>query len=260
MFTEPRASKAEARATRRAERQQRRPTNTPKPLHAKNERQRILIEALRAGESAFAVGSAGTGKTYIPARIAARKLADGQVDKIIIARATVSKPKHALGFLPGKIDAKMRPWLQPVIDGLRAEVSAAQLEQWTQEGKFEIASFEHMRGRTFERAFVILDEAQNCDFGDLRLLLTRIGEHTQVVITGDLDQIDIPDSGLLPVLDMVERYHLPMHVIQFTETEVVRSAFAREFVKAFAKLTPKVANLDAVDPFTENARTTRKVA
>lgn len=236
---EPRSTKAAARAARREDHRKRQDSRATKPLQPKTIRQGYLLEALKAGESACAVGSAGTGKTYIPARIAAQKLIEGKIDKIIVARVTVSKAKHSIGYLPGKIDAKMLPWLQPVIDGLRAEVSASTLEDWKQTGRFEIASFEHMRGRTFEKCFVILDEAQNCDFGDLRLFLTRIGEDSQVVITGDLDQIDIHDSGLPSVLDMIEKYDLPMHVIEFTEEDVVRSSFAKSFVKAFAKFMPR---------------------
>lgn len=249
-----RPSKAAARAQRRDEHRKRQDARSPKPLIAKTKRQGHYIEALRAGESCFAVGGAGTGKTYIAARIAARKLIEGQVDKIIVARVTVSKPKHALGFLPGKLDAKMRPWLQPVIDGLRAEVSAATLEQWQQEGKFEIASFEHMRGRTFDHALVLLDEAQNADWGDLRLFLTRTGEGSQVIVTGDLDQIDIPDSGLMRVLDMVERYNLPMHIIEFTSEDVVRSALAKAFVKAFSQANDSDVNLDKQPRFLDPVR------
>lgn len=197
----------------------------------------------------FAVGAAGTGKTYLAARIAARRLIDGEIDKIIVSRVTVSKPKHALGFLPGKVEAKMLPWVQPLIDGLRAEVSAATLETWQQEGKFVIAAFEHMRGRTFDRCMLILDEAQNADHGDLKLFLTRTGEGTQVIVTGDLDQIDIPDSGLTRVIEMVERFNVPAKVIRFSNEDVVRSPLAKAFVKAFAA----AANLDKLPRFLDTA-------
>lgn len=191
-----------------------------------------------------------THNTYLAARIGARKLIDGDIDKIVVARVTVSKAKHSLGFLPGKVEAKMLPWLQPVIDGIRAEVSAATLEQWQQEGRFVIASFEHMRGRTFDRCYLMLDEAQNADFGDLRLFLTRTGEDTQVVVTGDLDQVDIPDSGLPSVLKLVERFRVPMSIVRFTNDDVVRSPLAKAFVKAFAG----AVNLDKLPGFIDTER------
>lgn len=253
----PRSSKAAARHARRAQKQRSGPGEAPrpKPLVALSVRQQDLIDCLRSGESAFAIGGAGTGKTYVPARIAAQKLLAGEIDKIIVARPTVSKPKHAQGFLPGKLDAKLAPWLIPVMDGLRAEVSGALIDKWTQEGRFEIASFEHMRGRTFRDCFVILDEAQNCDYGDLRLFLTRIGENAQVVVTGDMDQIDIHDTGLERVVDMCESHDLPMDIIEFTDEDVVRSQFAKAWVKAFSKEKARsgAANLDSAPRFPDTA-------
>lgn len=253
------AASRQARKDRKAQRHA-----GPRPLEAKTPRQADYIETLQDGDSTFAIGPAGTGKTYVAGRIAAQKLLKGEVDRIIVARVTVSKPKHALGFLPGKLEAKIEPWLVPVIDGIRAEVTAQVLDQWRNEKKFEIASFEHMRGRTFRDAFVILDEAQNADFGDLKLFLTRIGEDTQVVVTGDLDQIDIPNSGLEEVLDLAEEHDVPMHVIEFDDEDVVRSKFARAWVKAFRKredrapagrvVSGSAVNLDDRPDFLNNGR------
>ena len=227
----PLSHKAQARQARRAAKTKQ--SSLSKPLVAKTPKQAEYLSLLDAGEDCFAVGGAGTGKTYIAARKAARALIEGRVEKIIIARVTVAKAKHALGFLPGKLEQKLAPWLIPVFDGLKAEVSGHTLDQWRTDGKVEIASFEHMRGRTFSNAFVLLDEAQNADRGDLRLFLTRIGEDSQVVVTGDLDQIDIHNSGLEEVIDLVERYGIPMQVVRFGSADVVRSAIARAFVQAF---------------------------
>lgn len=263
------AANRHKRAADRAEKK--RPPGESRPLMAKTKKQGLYIAALMGGDSAAAVGGAGTGKTYIASRIAAKKLLTGAVDKIIVARVTVSKAKHANGFLPGKLDAKMAPWLIPVIDGIRAEVSAQTLETWKNEGRFEIASFEHMRGRTFADAFVILDEAQNADLGDLRLFLTRIGENSQVVVTGDMDQIDIPDSGLATCLDLIERHNINMAIFEFTSDDVVRSQFAKAWVKAFAQREQKVVsiswrtaatdvNLDRPPAFLDTPQKSRRAA
>jgi phosphate starvation-inducible PhoH-like protein len=234
-FDRPPATKAQARAARRAEKatKQQHQSRSAPPLVAKSETQAELLSCLRDGESVFAIGPAGTGKTYLPARIAAQKLLSGSIDKIIVARVTVSDRRHALGFLPGKLEAKMEPWLIPVIEGIRAEMSLQTYEQLKGQGKIEYCSFEHIRGRTFGNCVVILDEAQNATFKDLKVFLTRQGENCQVVVTGDLDQIDIPDSGLDEVIDLCERYNVPMDIVEFGEDEVVRSAGAKAWVKAF---------------------------
>ncbi|UTC29873.1 phosphate starvation-inducible protein [Bajunvirus bajun] len=246
---EPRSPSPKA-AKRQAKRADKTAKSLPpghlKPLVAKTEKQKRYIQALTNGDSAFAVGGAGTGKTYIAGRKAARALVEGRVEKIILTRVTVSSPRHALGFLPGKLEQKMAPWIQPMIDGIRDEVSPATLEQWTAAGKFEVVAFEHMRGRTFRDSFVILDEAQNATYGDLQLFLTRIGENAQVVVTGDMDQIDIRDSGLERILNLCDQNDVPMHIIEFGEEDVVRSPMAKAWVKAFgADKRLKAANQDA---------------
>lgn len=235
----PRPSKAAKRQARRAEQAANKdpaPLRVDyKPLEAKTLRQKHYIQALKGEESVIAVGGAGTGKTYLPARVFAKKLIDGKTERIIIARVAVSKAKHALGFLPGKLEAKLAPWLVPVIEGMRAEIKAQAFEQLKEAGKIEFASFEHMRGRTFDGSCVLLDEAQNADYGDLKLVLTRWGEKTQYAVTGDMDQIDVFDSGLETILDIVEKYEVPIHIIEFTEEDVVRSAMAKAWVTAFKK-------------------------
>ena len=247
MFERPaRPSKSEKRQARRAEQAAKNAAHVVKPLVPLNETQADYISDLRDGEDVMALGPAGTGKTYIAGRFAARALIDGKVEKIIVSRVTVSDRRHSLGFLPGNSDAKMGPWIQPVIDGIRAEVSGATLDKWKAEGKFVIVPFEHMRGRTFKDAFVILDEAQNATLEDLKLFLTRAGTQSQVVIAGDPDQSDIPDSGLNLAADLADRFQI-MSIIEFTEDDVVRSEFAAKWVRAFAahkREQERAANLD----------------
>lgn len=283
MFEARPLNKAAARAQRRAasknqpptERRQR-PDEQPgaKPLEPKTAKQAEYIKYLQSGKSVAATGGAGTGKTYIAARVGARGLIEGRFDKIVLCRVAVSKPKHAMGFLPGKIEDKLKPWLVPVIDGLRAEVSAGTLEEWKNKGMFEVVAFEHMRGRTFTNAFVIMDEAQNADFGDLKLFLTRTGANSQIVMTGDMDQIDIPNSGLSEVIEMILDYDVPVEVVRFTSADVVRSPLAKAFVVAFEKHADKQkadrqaahmahrhdAFLDAPPAFLNNGVSDRKAA
>jgi phosphate starvation-inducible PhoH-like protein len=205
------------------------------PLDAKTATQAELLRHLRAGSSVFAIGPAGTGKTYLPSRIAARRLIDGNVERIIICRVTSSDKRHQLGFLPGKLEAKLEPWLKPVIEGLRAEMSAQTFDKLKTDGHIEFCSFEHMRGRTFGNCVVILDEAQNATFSDLALFLTRQGENAQVIVTGDLDQVDIHDSGLDEIIDLGDEFEVPMEIVEFLEDDVVRSPHAKAWVKALAR-------------------------
>lgn len=230
-FEDNSLSKADRRRLRRASKQAK--DTSPSAVEPRNEKQAALLAHYQEGHSVFALGAAGTGKTYLSARTAARMLIDGKVEKIIIARVTVSEKKHQLGFLPGKLEQKLGPWLTPILDALKCEMSAAQIDTLRQQGQIEFASFEHMRGRTFQNAFVILDEAQNASFNDLRLFLTRIGTDSIVAVCGDLDQYDVEDSGLADVVCMGLDNDVPMEVVIFDENDVVRSEFARHWVRAF---------------------------
>lgn len=235
VFERPSSTKAQARQARRLEKANKGLAQAVKPLVAKNENQRDYIECLDEKESVLAIGPAGVGKTYIAGRKAAQRMIKGEIEKIIVSRVTVSKREHSLGFLPGNIDAKMKPWMTPIIEGIRAEVSGTTLDKWKAEGKFEIVPFEYMRGRNFENCVIILDEAQNATKDDLKLFLTRTGEDSQVIVCGDPDQTDIPNSGLTLIVDLAEQHQI-MDVIEFTEDDVVRSKFAKAWVQAFAAL------------------------
>lgn len=224
--------KVSSRKARQAERNKG-PVSAPS-IVPRSAKQAALLQHLKKGASVFALGASGGGKTYLPTRYGAQQLLTNNIDKLVVCRINVSKRKFASGFLPGKLDQKLAPWMAPIMDALRDEVSAAQIEKWKNEGRFEIASFEHMRGRTFNNSFVILDEAQNADFADLQLFLTRIGEHAQCVVTGDLDQIDdVPDSGLFDTVKLGIEAGVPMETVVFTEDECVRSEFAGAWVKAY---------------------------
>lgn len=211
-----------------------------KPLTARTEHQQHLIDALNESTQVFAIGPAGTGKTYVPSRLAAQQLKAGKITKIYIARPTVAPKRHAQGFLPGKLEQKLAPWLVPIMDALKDEVSANVLKTWLDDKKVEFLSFEHMRGRTLSDCWVILDEAQNCTLSDLKLFLTRKGQDSVYVVAGDIEQVDgeaIPDSGLEPVIEMIDRYDLSPEIVEFDEDDVVRSADAKEWVQAFSRMS-----------------------
>lgn len=206
----------------------------PLPLTAKTQKQAEYLDALYSSDQIFAVGGAGTGKTYIPSRMAVQAVVDSNYSRVIITRPTVSRKEHKLGFLPGSAKQKMDPWLIPIIASMKEQVNPALITTMMNNEQIEFVPFEHMRGRTFKDAFVILDEAQNCTLADLRLFLTRIGEDSKVIVTGDSDQVDIEDSGLEKVISMIEKHGVNASVIRFGPNDVVRSKIAREWVTAFA--------------------------
>lgn len=200
--------------------------------------QEQLFQSLEEDSQTITIGPAGTGKTYVPARYAARLLRLKKIDKIYIARPTVSDSRHALGFLPGKLDQKLAPWLIPIMDAFKDEFHPEELKNYRATEQIEFVSFEHLRGRTLKNCFVLLDEAQNCTYGDLKLFLTRKGENSQFVVTGDTSQIDLPKfspSGLPIIVDIVERFDLTPTIVKFTEEDVVRSEDAKEWVSAFSR-------------------------
>ena len=226
------SNKARKRQQRRANKSK----FTATPITPLNERQADLLDSLNHSTQVFAIGEAGTGKTWLSARTAMQHLKHNKIDKIYIARPTVSEKRHEQGFLPGKLEAKLQPWLVPLIEAFKDETTSAEVTQMMVDKRIEFLSFEHMRGRTFKNAYVLLDEAQNCTFSDLKMFLTRKGEGTTYVVTGDITQVDIPDSGLEPIIDMVEKYNIDADIIEFLPEDVVRSVHAREWVEAFDKV------------------------
>lgn len=235
---QPRQPRRKGRKTYRSEAKERvqPPPQIEIPFEPLNAAQAEYMESLREATQVFVIGEAGTGKTYIASRHAARQLKAESVEKITITRPTIARSKHKMGFLPGKAEEKMTPWLKPIMQGLRDEFTAREITRMMADEVIEILPFEHMRGVTVSNSVFILDEAQNCDEIDLRMFLTRVGENTQVIVCGDVNQVDIPgDSGLPIVVEMIERYDIPADIIEFTADDVVRSATAKSWVKAFAK-------------------------
>ena len=167
-----------------------------------SDNQRQLMQAIDTHTVTVALGPAGTGKTYLAINAAVEALEDGACARIVLSRPAIEAGEH-LGFLPGTMEEKVMPYLRPLYDSLSDRLGGKRLKTMIAEGGIEIAPIAYMRGRTLNNAFVIIDEAQNCTYGQIKMLLTRLGWHSTMVITGDPDQTDLLDglSGLAAIAD-----------------------------------------------------------
>jgi len=202
------------------------------PIEPLNESQRRYIGAIKSFELTFATGPAGTGKTWLCGALAAQALEEGIIDRIIVTRPAV-EAGESLGFLPGEIEEKFDPYLQPFRDVLNERLGKSKVEYLLKTGRIEAAPLAYMRGRTFKRAFVILDEAQNTTPNQMKLFLTRIGHDCKVVVNGDTRQKDIHGtSGLEDALKRLT--HIPcVKAVRFSRSDVVRSGLVQEIVEAY---------------------------
>lgn len=207
-----------------------------KPIKAKTKNQKRLIEASEANDIVFAIGPAGTGKTYTAVALAVRALKNRTVKKIILTRPAV-EAGESLGFLPGDLKEKIDPYLRPLYDALDDMLPAEKLAHFMSTRVIEIAPLAFMRGRTLDNAFIILDEAQNCSTMQLKMFLTRLGPTAQCIITGDLSQIDLPfhqKSGLRRAIDILE--HLDgIESIYLDAEDVVRHRLVKAIIRAYEK-------------------------
>lgn len=227
-----RQARKQDREARRAE-QARALNPEKKPLEAKNPRQRKLIDACRSAPQVMALGPAGTGKTFLASAVASDKLLDQKIERIVLCRPAVGAEED-IGFLPGSMSKKMAPWTAPFMDVFKERLGVVALNKKLELGEIEIVPLAFMRGRTFHNAFIILDEAQNATLSQLKMVLTRIGENSTMVVTGDVTQSDIGvKSGLATVAHMARDYELPIKLIEFQKEDVVRSDSCRVWTEAF---------------------------
>jgi phosphate starvation-inducible PhoH-like protein len=191
-------------------------------IRARSDNQRLLMEAIDAKPLTVALGPAGTGKTYLAISAAVEALEAGTVARIVLSRPAVEAGEN-LGFLPGDMREKLDPYLRPLWDALNDRLGAKRLRQNLDDGTIEIAPVAFMRGRTLNNAFVLIDEAQNCTYGQLKMLLTRLGWHSTMVMTGDPDQTDLlPElSGLSGIARKLEGLD-DVSVVRLTDKDVVR--------------------------------------
>ncbi|HIA11672.1 MAG TPA: PhoH family protein [Flavobacteriales bacterium] len=162
-------------------------------VKARTANQRLLVEGAQKNDMIFAIGPAGTGKTYTAVAIAVKALKNKEIKKIVLTRPAVEAGEN-LGFLPGDLKEKLDPYLQPLYDALRDMIPAVKLKTYLETAVIEIAPLAFMRGRTLDEAIILLDEAQNATVGQLKMLLTRMGKSAKIIVTGDITQIDLPKS------------------------------------------------------------------
>lgn len=209
-----------------------------KPIRARNNTQQDMVKAYFDNDLIFAIGPAGTGKTYIAIALAVRALKNREIKRIILTRPAVEAGER-LGFLPGDLKDKLDPYLQPLYDALGDMIPSRKLQEFMTDGTIQIAPLAYMRGRTLDRACVILDEAQNTNLGQLKMFLTRMGCNAKFIVTGDASQVDLPnkaDSGLLRGINLVKDIK-GISVIRFTNDDIVRHPLVNKIVKAFDRST-----------------------
>ena len=211
-------------------------TRDGKPIRARNRNQQEMVKADFRDDLIFALGPAGTGKTYIAIALAVRALKNREIKRIILTRPAVEAGER-LGFLPGDLREKLDPYLQPLYDALEDMIPLKKLREYLDEGTIQIAPLAYMRGRTLDRACVILDEAQNTMLPQLKMFLTRMGCNAKFIVTGDESQVDLPvkdDSGLTKGISLLEGIK-GISIIRFTSADIVRHPLVTRIVRAFDK-------------------------
>ena len=205
-----------------------------RPIKSRSEKQQQLIDAYHQSDMIFAIGPAGTGKTYLSIALAVRALKEKQAKKIILSRPAVEAGEK-LGFLPGDMKDKIDPYLQPLYDSLQDMIPAVKLQDMLEKNIIQIAPLAFMRGRTLNDAVVILDEAQNTTPAQIRMFLTRMGWNTKMIVTGDLTQIDLPKhqkSGLKEAVEILHNIE-GISVVELGQKDIVRHKLVTRIVHAY---------------------------
>jgi len=207
-----------------------------KPIKCKTVGQKAYVDAINRNQIVFGIGPAGTGKTYLAVCLAVQAFKQKQVDRIILTRPAVEAGEK-LGFLPGDLQTKVDPYLRPLYDALQEMLGVESYAKLMERGVIEIAPLAYMRGRTLSNAFIILDEAQNTTKEQMKMFLTRLGDGSKMVITGDATQIDLPEgkqSGLIHAASLLKGVE-GISLINLTDKDVVRNTLVMRIVRAYAK-------------------------
>ena len=205
-----------------------------KIIKAKTLNQKRLVESMSKNDMVFAIGPAGTGKTYTGVALAVKALKEKQVKRIILTRPAVEAGEN-LGFLPGDLNEKLDPYMQPLYDALRDMIPNETLQTYLSKGTIQIAPLAFMRGRTLDNAFVILDEAQNSTHSQMKMFLTRMGKNSKFMITGDPEQIDLPRSmisGLKEAL-LILKSSKGIGIIRLDDKDVIRHLLVKKIIEAY---------------------------
>ena len=209
-------------------------STTKGTVNPKTPTQQAYLQAIKQSDLVIAIGPAGTGKTYLAMAMALAALTHKQVSRIILARPAVEAGEH-LGFLPGDLFAKVHPYLRPLYDALYTMMDIERANRLIERGEIEIAPLAFMRGRTLDDAFVILDEAQNATAEQMKMFLTRLGMNSKAIVTGDITQIDLPDSqksGLTQIAEILVKIE-GIQFVYFSEQDVVRHRLVKDIIKAY---------------------------
>lgn len=201
-----------------------------KNIKPRSEGQRILMESIKTRSLTMAIGPAGTGKTYLAIASAVQALEKGEIERIILSRPAM-EAGESLGFLPGDLHEKMAPYLRPLYDSLGDRMGGKKVRQLLEDGTIEIAPIGFMRGRTLNNSFIVIDEAQNCTYGQLKMILSRLGWHSTMVVTGDPDQSDLLDgmSGLAQISQRLETLK-NVAVCRLEQKDIVRHPLVAEML------------------------------
>lgn len=205
-----------------------------KPIKSRSNNQQLLVDAFNKNDMVFAVGPAGTGKTYLSIALAVKSLKAKEVKKIILSRPAVEAGEK-LGFLPGDMKEKIDPYLQPLYDSLEDMIPAVKLQDMVDKHIIQIAPLAFMRGRTLNDAIIILDEAQNTSTAQIRMFLTRLGMNSKMIITGDLTQIDLPyhqKSGLKEAVEILNDTE-GIAIVKLSQKDIVRHKLVTKIVNAY---------------------------
>jgi phosphate starvation-inducible PhoH-like protein len=215
--------------------------NVAKRIVPRTQGQARYVQSIREHDITFAVGPAGTGKTYLAVAVAVEALKNHAIRKIVLVRPAV-EAGESLGFLPGDITAKINPYLRPLLDALQEMIDYDQMKRYMEQDVIEVVPLAYMRGRTLNEAFIILDEAQNTTVSQMKMFLTRMGNGSKIVISGDTTQVDLPRASASGLTDALARLGdiKGINVVQLNKSDIVRHRLVQEIVRAYED-EPKAA-------------------